>query len=319
MRENASESAVTLPKISVRLTHPNQLYWPEAGITKKGLADYYSGVWSRMAPLVLRRPLALLRCPGGITEQCFFQKHAWKGMSRAIRVTPDSRDGSGEALLSIDDLDGLIGLVQGGVLELHPWGAPLAALEQPDMIIMDLDPGDGVAWGDVIAAAKELRDRLEKLGLASFVKTSGGKGLHIVSPLTPRVGWDEVKAFTKRMAQAMAADRPDRYVATIAKSKRHGKILIDYLRNSRGATTVAAYSTRARPGAPVSMPLAWDDLSRDIGPASFSVANALTRLTQLTRDPWDDFYRAAVPLAGPAAARSKSSKAAAAGARRQSI
>lgn len=307
VRETAAAAAAAAPKPSVLLTHPDRLYWPDVGVTKEGLADYYAAVWKRMAPFVVGRPLSLLRCPGGIAEQCFFQKHAWKGLSRAIHVVADPKDAAAEALLSIDDLDGLIGLVQGGVLEIHPWGATLATLEQPDMIVMDLDPGEAVAWTDVIAAAKELRDRLAKFGLASFVKTSGGKGLHVVAPLVPSADWDKVRTFTKTMAQAMAADSPDLYVATISKSKRHGKILIDYLRNSRGATAVAAYSTRARPGAPVSMPLAWDELSRTIGPAYFSVANTLTRLAQLARDPWSDFYRAAMPLSEPAESKAKSS------------
>ena len=308
MREYASESATVQPKPSVRLTHPDRLYWPEAGVTKGGLADYYVGVWKRMGPLVVGRPLSLLRCPGGIAKPCFFQKHAWKGMGRAIHVMPDPLSGPGEMLLSIDDLDGLMSLVQGGVLEIHLWGATLAALEQPDMITMDLDPGEGVAWRDVITAAKELRDRLATFGLASFVKTSGGKGLHVVAPLVPSVSWDRVKAFTKNMAQAMVADHSDLYVATIAKSKRRGKILIDYLRNSRGATTVAAYSTRAWAHAPVSMPLAWDELSIELGPAYFSIANTLTRLAQFGRDPWGDFHRAAVPLEERGSTRSKASK-----------
>ena len=306
--EHASESATVQPKSSVRLTHPDRLYWPEVGVTKEGLADYYAGVWKHMGPLVVGRPLSLLRCPGGIVKPCFFQKHAWKGMGRSIHAMPDPLSGSGEMLLAIDDLDGLMSLVQGGVLEIHLWNATLAALEQPDMIIMDLDPGEGVAWLDVIATAKELRDRLALFGLASFVKTSGGKGLHVVAPLVPSVGWDRVKAFTKNMAQAMVADHRDRYVATIAKSKRRGKILIDYLRNSRGATAVAAYSARARAHAPVSMPLAWDELSIEHGPAYFSIANARTHLAQLGRDPWGDFHRAAVPLAERVSAQSKASK-----------
>jgi len=207
--------------------------------------------------------------------------------------------GQGAGVLVIDDLDGLIALVQGGVLELHPWGTTLATLEQPDMIVMDLDPGPEVAWDDVIAAAKELRARFAKLGLASFVKTSGGKGLHVVAPLMPAAGWEEVKAFAKSVAQAMAADSPDRYVATITKARRHRKILIDYLRNVRGNTTVAPYSTRARPGAPVSMPLAWEELSSRIGPAYFTLANTPTRLATLADDPWGDFHKAAVPLPRP--------------------
>ena len=161
---------------------------------------------------------------------------------------------------------------------------------------MDLDPGEAVSWPEVIAAAVEVRDRLAARGMASFVKTSGGKGLHVVAPLRPKADWQAVKAFTKAMAQAMAADSPERFVATVTKAKRHGKILIDYLRNGRGATAVAPYSTRARPEAPVSMPLAWDELGPGLGPAYFTVANAPVRLAQLGTDPWAGFRRAAVPL-----------------------
>jgi bifunctional non-homologous end joining protein LigD len=166
------------------------------------------------------------------------------------------------------------------------------------MIIMDLDPGDGVEWEEVIAAAGEVRERLRGAGLESFVKTSGGKGLHVVAPLKPAAEWDEVKAFTKALADAMSADSPERFVSTVTKSKRKGKILIDYLRNGRGATAVAPYSTRARPGAAVSMPLDWAELSPAIGPAYFTVNNALPRLAALDADPWEDFWKAAVSLAG---------------------
>lgn len=307
VREEAGEPvAAPAPKISVKLTHPDRLYWPDAGVTKAGLADYYAEVWPRIAPFVVARPLSLLRCPGGISETCFFQKHAWKGLSRSIHLSPDSEDQSGEQILSIDDLDGLIGLVQGGVLEIHPWGSTLAALEQPDMIIMDLDPGEGVVWTDIIVAAKELRDRFAQFGLASFVKTSGGKGLHVVAPLKPKAEWDVVKTFAHDMAAAMAADNPSRYVATITKAKRGGKILVDYLRNGRGATAVAPYSTRARAGAPVSMPLEWDELRAEIGPNYFTVLNTPTRLSDVSRDPWSDFFRAAKPL--PSAKPVKASK-----------
>ena len=295
-KDAPTPSAAPIPKTAVKLTHPDRLYWPDAGVTKEGLADYSAMVWKYMAAFVVARPLALLRCPSGVGETCFFQKHAWKGLSRAIHVTEDPADADAEALLWIDDLDGLIGLVQGGVLEIHPWGSTLAAIEQPDMITMDLDPGDDVAWTDVIAAAKELRERFARLGLTTFVKTSGGKGLHVVASLKPRAGWEEVKAFSKAIAQEMVADEPDRYVATITKSKRHGKILIDYLRNGRGATAVAPYSPRARAGAPVSMPLAWEELGAEIGPAYFTISNAEARMSRLDADPWEDFSRAAVPL-----------------------
>ena len=280
----------------VTLTHPDRVYWPQEGITKEGLANYYSDVWSFIAPHIVGRPLALLRCPTGITGQAFFQKHAWKGINGAIRQVRDPKDPADEPLLGIDDIDGLIGLVQSATLEIHPWGSTMADWERPDRIIMDLDPGEGVEWQRVIDAAVEVRGRLEKAGLAAFVKTSGGKGLHVVAPLVPKADWTTVKAFTKAMADAMAADQPGRYVATVTESKRGGKILIDYLRNQRGATAVAPYSTRARPGAGVSMPVGWSELGPGMGPAHFTVENVAKRLAALTTDPWADLQAAAAPL-----------------------
>jgi len=294
------QEGATMPQakspISVKLTHPDRVYWPDVGVTKAGLADYYAEIWRFIAPFVVARPLALVRCPGGVVEQCFFQKHAWKGAAKTIRLVPDPKDPDGEPLLTIDDLDGLIGLVQAGVLEIHPWGAATAAIERPDMIILDLDPAEDVAWPQVVAAAEEIRERLTQQGLASFVKTSGGKGLHVVAPLAPKAEWDAVKPFTKALADSMAADSPDRFVSVVTKAKRHGKILVDYLRNGRGSTAVAPYSTRARPGAAVSMPLAWAELGDGLGPAYFTVGNAATRLNRLPADPWADFRAAAVPL-----------------------
>jgi bifunctional non-homologous end joining protein LigD len=281
-------------RASVSLTHGDRLYWPEEGVTKAGLADYYTEVWRYMGPFVAGRPLALVRCPNGIAGEHFFQKHAWKGMNRNIALAKDPQDE--EPYVSIDDLNGLIGLVQAAVLEIHPWGSMIGNWERPDMIIMDLDPGPDVAWSRVIAAAEETAERLRQTGLVPFVKTSGGKGLHIVCPLAAKAEWPAVKAFTKGIAEAMAADSPDRYVSTITESKRHGKILIDYLRNQRGSTAVAPYSTRARPGAAVSMPLSWEELSPAIGPDYFTVLNVPTRLAALHSDPWADFRKAAEPL-----------------------
>ena len=281
------------PRRMVKLTHPDRLYWPDAGVTKEGLADYYAEIFRFAAPFIVGRPLALLRCPDGIDGQQFFQKHPWKGMGSAILPVEDP---TGETAIAIKDVDGMISLAQGAALEIHPWGSTLADWERPDILIMDLDPGDGVAWEMVIAAAREIRERLERAGLTAFVKTSGGKGLHVAAPLKPQAEWPAVKTFAKSFADAMAADSPEAYVSTIPKARRQGKILIDYLRNQRGATAIAPYGARARPGAPVSMPLDWEELSPAIGPAHFTIANAPTRLASLSKAPWEDFREAAAPL-----------------------
>jgi bifunctional non-homologous end joining protein LigD len=292
LREDETEPPRRAAASGVKLTHPDRLYWPEAGVTKEGLASYYSEVWKLIAPFIVARPLSLVRCPGGITDACFFQKHLWQGASKQIRTIADPHDAA-QKLLYIEDLDGLIGLVQAGVLEIHPWGASLEKLEQPDMIIMDLDPAEDVPWQAVIDAAREIRDRLKQHGLESFVKTSGGKGLHVVAPLVPQADWATVKAFTKTMAASMAADSPQHFVAVVTKARRHGRICGDSLRTGRGATAVAPYSTRARPSAAVSMPLAWDELSAAIGPAHFTIMNAPARVGA---DPWAEFWRAAAPF-----------------------
>ncbi|MGQ2936793.1 MAG: DNA polymerase domain-containing protein, partial [Sphingopyxis sp.] len=188
--------------------------------------------------------------------------------------------------------------VQGAALEIHPWGSRGGDLERPDMVNIDLDPGPDVTWERVIDAAFEVRQRFTDLGLTGFVKTSGGKGLHVVAPLKPKAQWPEVKAAMKALAESMSAESPEDYVSTISKAKRKGKILIDYLRNGRGATAVAPYSTRARPGAPVSMPLSFDELSPQILPNHFTVGNVPARLAESDGDPWEDFRRAEAPLQG---------------------
>jgi bifunctional non-homologous end joining protein LigD len=237
-----------------------------------------------------------------VSGTCFFQKHAWRGQSAEILKVFDPKDDD-EPIIAIDGLPGLLGLVQGGALEIHPWGARTGDLDRPDYITMDLDPGEGVSWAAIIEAALEVRERLREADLESFVKTSGGKGLHVVAPLKPKAQWPEAKAFAKGIAAAMASDSPDRYVATVTKSKRKGKTLIDYLRNGRGSTAVAPYSTRARPGAAVSMPVDWTELDDRIGPAYFTVENAQTRCAT-TSDPWQDFWRAARPLGSAKRSRS---------------
>lgn len=269
------------------LTHPERIFWPDVGVTKQGLLDYYEAIFDWMAPHIVGRPLALIRCPDGVGPHCFFQKHAWAGLSQAVqRVRDPSNE---EELLVVNDFDGLAAFAQAGVLEIHPWGAKIETIEQPDRVIFDLDPGEGVPWSALIDAAQEIRMRLQNLGCESFVKTSGGKGLHVVIPFEPLHDWATVKDWTHSIATQMAAERPQAYVATIKKSARAGKILIDYLRNGRGATAVAVFSPRARPGAPVSTPLAWDELDA-IAPTQFHIGNIFARLDHLKDDPWKNFF-----------------------------
>jgi bifunctional non-homologous end joining protein LigD len=271
----------------VRLTHPERILWPEPGITKQGLAEFYAEIADWILPHVTGRPLSLLRCPSGTGAKCFFAKHPWQGLDDSVgRVDV----GENEPMMVIDDLAGLLNMVQAGVVEIHPWGSRVAKLEQPDRLIFDLDPGEGVPWSATIAAAQEVRRRLADLGLESFLKTSGGKGLHVVVPLEPRAQWEEAKAFTESIASAMARDRPDTYVATLSKRARSGRIFIDYLRNGRGSTAVAPYSTRSLPQASVSTPIGWDEVSEGLKSDHYTLDNIGHRLKFL-RDPWEGFFK----------------------------
>ena len=285
----AKARAASGPATSVTLSNADKLLWPDAGLTKEGLLSHYRAVWHRMEPFVVGRPLSLLRAPDGIARHSFFQKHASPGMGKAIRTLRPK--GGGDALLCVEDFDGIASLVQMGVVEIHVWGSTIAELERPDQVIFDLDPGEGVDPDAVRTGALEVRDRLEGIGLDSFVKLSGGKGYHVTVPLTPQADWTEVKAFAHGFAQAMAAAEPGRYTATLAKKARRGRIFIDYLRNGRGATAVAPYSTRARAGAPVAVPVTWPEVEAGIKPNAFHVGDALP-----ARDPWSGFRAAAQPL-----------------------
>jgi bifunctional non-homologous end joining protein LigD len=272
----------------VVLTHPERVYWPDVGVTKADLADYYRKVWPHMAPHMAGRALALVRCPDGTAGECFFQKHVSAGLSaKNLRIVIDRNK---RQVVAVDDLQGVLSLVQAGVLEIHVRGAMLDRLDVCDRIVFDLDPGEGVAWRQIVAAAREVRDRLEALRLASFVKLTGGKGLHVVVPIAG-ADWDSAKAFAGSIAQSMAADAPGLYVAKITKSLREGKILVDYFRNSLEQTSVAAYSTRARAGAPVSVPLGWQELGRTKSGAQYTVLNQMKRLARRRADPWRDIGR----------------------------
>jgi bifunctional non-homologous end joining protein LigD len=275
------------PVAGSRLTHPDRVLWDDEGITKEGLAEFYTRISNWILPHVTGRVLSLVRCPSGTAGKCFYAKHIWKGADAFLQLVDV---GDKEPMVAIKDLNGLMALVQSSVLEIHPWGSKIDNLELPDRLTFDLDPGDGVAWERVVAAAEEIRQRLALRKLESFVKTTGGKGLHVVVPLKPKAVWEEAKGFCQSIAEAMSHDSPHQYVSVITKTRRKGRIFVDYLRNGRGATAVAAYSTRARAGAPVSVPLAWDELSSGVRTNQFSVGNLSQRLDYLKKDPWGGFF-----------------------------
>ncbi len=273
----------------VRLTHPDRVLYPDEGITKADLARFYQDIAAWILPQVRGRLLSLVRCPEGQSGPCFYQKHRMDALPAAIRVlTLEESDGPATGLF-IEDEAGLIALVQLGVLEIHPWGSRVTDLEHPDLCTFDLDPGPGVAWTAVLRAARDLRELLGGLGLESFVKTTGGKGLHVVVPFTGVPGWPELKAFSKTIAEELMRRSPDRYTTKLTKASRGGRIFIDYLRNGRGATAVAAYSTRAKPNASVAVPLAWEELTPSLRPDQYTVKNLRRRLEKLPRDPWKRF------------------------------
>lgn len=275
----------------VTLSNPYRVLYPEQGVTKRDLARYYETVADWIVPHIQGRPLSLVRCPRGREEECFYQKHLTEGFPEPVRGIEVGEGDAPSLYVAVDDLPGLVTLVQFGVLELHPWGSREDRLDRPDRIVFDLDPGEGVEWPRVTQAARSLRDRLGDLGLESYLRTTGGKGLHLVVPIARRSGWNEVKGFARDIARGMERDYPGRYVSTASKAKRKGKIFVDYLRNGRGATAIASYSTRARPGAPVATPLRWDELSNLSGPATYTVQNVPARLGALGSDPWEGFLR----------------------------
>jgi len=271
------------------LTHPDKVLFTGQGITKRELSSYYALVAERMLPHVKDRPLTLVRCPNGSEKPCFFQKHPGRGTPAAIRaVTVPEKHGSAPYGVIADE-EGLSALVQYGALEIHTWGSRVADLEHPDILVLDLDPDPTVPYELVVEAARDVRDWLKRAGLESFPKTTGGKGFHVCVPLAPKHGWDEVRAFARHAAEDIAEQAPERYVATASKSVRRGKIFLDYLRNGRGATYVAPYSTRAKPGAPVSMPLHWDQVSPDIRPETFTLRTVVERLGAPSEDPFAEF------------------------------
>jgi bifunctional non-homologous end joining protein LigD len=272
---------------AITITHPDRLVFPADELSKQDVVDYYKSVMAWLLPGIHDRPTSTIRCPGGIDSPCFFQKHVVAGLEYVGKAKLKEETGAQAVYLYPRDEAGVIELVQFGAVEFHPWGSHVDSPDRADRVVFDLDPGEDVAWSRVVAAARMTRGFLADLGLTSFVRTTGGKGLHVVVPLNPGAPWKEVKAFARGFAEALAALHPLEFVATSTKRFRQGKIYVDYLRNGRGATAVASYSLRSRPGAPVAMPLRWEELGKVRSGAAFDLRSTPKRLARLKKDPWD--------------------------------
>jgi bifunctional non-homologous end joining protein LigD len=275
----------------VKISNPDRVLYPEQGLTKRELALFYERIQAWILPQIKNRPLTMVRCPSGQGKQCFYQKHVSDQFPASIKRVKVEEGAGAEPYGAVDSLTGLIYLVQMGVLELHIWGSHIDDIEKPDYIVFDLDPDEGLSWERVVEGTLKVREKLEGLGLRTWLKTTGGKGLHVCVPITRRDDWDEVKAFTKAVVESIVADEPGRYTSKLPKASRKGKIFIDYLRNGRGATSIGAYSTRARPGAPVSTPLFWEELETGVRANTYNVRNLPERLESLEADPWADFLK----------------------------
>ena len=273
----------------IRISHPDRVIYAQLDFSKLDLIRYYERVGDAMLPHVADRPLTLVHCPDGLNAPCNYMRHrkVW-GPDVLRRITIREKTKVGEYLV-IDDVDGIIALAQMGVVEIHAWNSTSKDIERPNRIVWDFDPGPQTAWADVVKSAKAIRGLLETLGLRSWVKTTGGRGIHVVVPIVPHRNWDECLDFARSVATALAATDPDLYTITFAKQGREKKILIDYLRNNRTNTSVAAYSARARESATVSMPIDWSQLSARLKPERFTVKTVGRKALS---DPWKDYWKA---------------------------
>jgi bifunctional non-homologous end joining protein LigD len=273
----------------VRLTSPDKILFPKAGLTKKGLAEYYVKVADRMLPHLIGRPVSLVRCPEGEDAECFFQRHRSRGMPSAIEVVhvPERTANGRDDYMVIHDLAGLLGAVQMGTLEFHVWGCREDEVERAERLVFDLDPDEGLDFADVLSAVRTVRGFLIELGLESFPMVTGGKGVHVIAPIQRRWDWPAVKAFALGVAQALARAEPDRFTTNMRKKVREGRIFLDYLRNERGSTGICPWSTRSKEHATVAMPVSWDELDR-LGRADlFNTTNAPDRVD--APDPWPGY------------------------------
>jgi len=283
----AAEPKSAPPKLGFKVSHPEKIIDPETGLTKQALIDYYLTVSKLMLPHVEGRPLSLVRCPNGTGKQCFYQKHLGSGMPPGIEGVeiPDKKGKGSETYVTVHGDQSLAGLAQMNVLEVHPWGSTNADLEHPDRIIFDLDPDEAVSWSTLAASAQEVRERLKHLGLESFVKTTGGKGLHVVAPIQPKYDWERIKALTHAFTMQMEQDNGKLYISKMSKAARKNKIFVDYLRNERDATAIAPYSSRARLGMAAALPLEWAELKSPKAP-KFFIARFAEWSGRLSKDPW---------------------------------
>jgi bifunctional non-homologous end joining protein LigD len=279
----------------IPLTHPERILYPEQGVTKLTLARYYESIQEWVLPYLANRPLVLLRCPED-RQACFYQKHLGKSQARSVPRIAIREGGTENEYAYVRSLADIVALVQHGVLELHTWGCRVEDIEHPDLLVFDLDPAPDVAWQEVLRTARELRERLQGLGLTAFPRTTGGKGLHLVVPLRPKADWESLKAFARAVSEQHALDEPRLLTTNMSLAKRHGRIYLDYLRNTRGSTAIACYSPRARPRATVSVPLRWDELGAAVRSDHYTVETLRRRLGALRADPWEGFFEAEVPL-----------------------
>jgi bifunctional non-homologous end joining protein LigD len=285
-----SPAAALSRELGFGLTHLDRVLYPEQGLSKGDLIGYLASVSEWMLPQLAGRPLMLLRCPEGRHKQCFVQKHATEGVPTAVeRIEVVEQDGERATGMVVRELPGLIALAQLGTLEIHTWACRADAIERPDQLIFDLDPAPELEWQRVVEAALELRDELAERGLKSFVRATGGKGVHVVAPVARRLSWDDHRSFARALAERIAARSPERYTTRSRKALRHDRVFIDYLRNGRGATAIASYSPRARPGATVATPITWKELQDGARPPDFTVVSVLRRLDRLRADPWQGY------------------------------
>ena len=296
--KTSARRSATAPAPPMRLTSPTRVVFPDSHITKQEVFDYYLAVMDHLLPEIVGRPLSVIRCPQGAGKACFFQKHHTPGLEQVDLVRLKEETGNNANYLVVRDAAGVMELVQLNALEFHPWGSHAEDPDVADRVIFDLDPGPNVPWSEVKAAAVHVRDLLKQIGLTSFLRTTGGKGLHVVVPLNPGCEWEVVKRFAKGFAEALAGSEPQRFLSVSTLKLRPGKIFVDYLRNGRGATAVASYSLRARDRAPVSMPLDWSELKTLNRGDAFTLRDVPARLKRRRKDPWAGIGKVKQDLAG---------------------